>query len=405
MSDQSTQAVIEQLAGMFDHLDEMAPPVRLHELDGWEETRLDVARRDELARTYRRRRQLVGVAAALVVAMGVAGLWWLIGPGGDSDTVVPTDEPDGSTDASPPATAMTPPNITDPAVGPTPADGNGDDGDAAGPNDAAPIAERLAAMDAWEAAQLFQPDALYVPSPAQAADLTIANELTSRACYEQQGIALPPFDPDRLALWQTVEDDKWDLRRRWWTPSGQRELRERGNTHYRSLSMTTALEAYPHMEAPVPEECYPAATGVTYLGGPRGWSDTQLQSALTEGDERWMPMTSGFGRLPGTEDARRGADDCMLARGWDEWLEPNAYWDLRHDAEASATEIELTNDLIDCYDQVGAPAIFLTAATEYVDDFRVEFADELAAVAAERADDLAEAYDVLRAAGLDPLSD
>lgn len=392
MPEHDAQAVIDQLVDLFEQIDDLAPPVNLTETEGWlsGEHGKDAS---ASSNPYRRRRQAAGVAAACVVLAGAAGVWWLTARDTGSRSLRPADTISAATD--PAATT-----IPEASVDASPAaDGTSDDA-------AESIVDRVATADPWEAARLFQLDAHYRASPAQAADLAIANELTSRACFEEQGFDLAPFDPTRLAQWEQSERSQWERRRQLWTPQGQQHLRENGASAFRNTE-SDELPLYPHETIPWPPECYPAATGITYLGTTWVWSEEQLQSSLMggDGDGEWAPLWWGFGRLPGTEDAKRISDQCMIERGWDQWSEPGAYQSLYTEPEASDAELDQMSDLIECNQQADATAIYLTESAEYVRSFRIEFADELDQIDNERSEALDDAYEVLRAAGLEPLSD
>jgi len=400
MPNNTDQTVIDELGRAFEHLDTLAPPVLIAEVITEPETstRSPGSRRSS---TSTRRQSAVTIAAAAIVVLGVIGVWSTVRDDGQPSTLDPSgginlaDEGSAVTTAAPASEQpIEPEGSTAPPINkPSTSEGA--------------IADRVAALDPWGAAQLFRVDAQYRASPAQAADLIIANELTSRDCYLEQGIDIPAFNPERLNAWEEYETVRWDQRRMMWTPEGQNRLRQEGNLLYRSgfLIQLQGPAIYPHATTPAPKQCYPAATGVTYLGGPIVWSENNLEEELMNGGTRWAPARWAFGRLPGTENTQRASDQCMLGRGWDQWLVGGAYQFLYGQSEASETEIDLMNDLIDCNAAENATATYLTTSADYVNEFRSEFANQITQIETERAASLAEAYVILRAAGLDPLSD
>lgn len=393
MPEHDARAVIDQLVGLFEQIDDLAPPVDLTQIEGWSVPD-QVRDTSALSNRYRCRRQAAGLAAVCVVLAGTVGVWWLTARDTSSRSLRPADTVSAATD--PVATTIPEAPLN-----------SSSDLESAPPDGAAEsIVAQVATEDPWEAAQLFQVDAHYRASPAQAADLAIANELTSRACFEEQGFDLAPFDSTRLAQWEQSERSQWERRRQLWTPQGQQNLRENGASAFRTID-SDELPLYPHETNPWPPECYPAATGITYLGTTRGWSEEQLQSTLMggDGDGEWAPVWWGFGRLPGTEDARHVTDRCMIERGWDQWSEPGAYQSLYTQPEASDAELDQINDQIECNQQADATTIYLTESADYVRRFQIEFADELDQINNERSEALDGAYEVLRAAGLEPLSD
>lgn len=379
MPDERTLDVIEQLNALCDHLDELAPPIRFDELS-------NDSNQQQISPNHTRRshRQLVAFAAAGVVAVGAAGLWWAA----TGDTRPAQLEP-----ADAPAVSESLESASDSTVNPPPAS------IATGS-----VIDEIAQADPWRAAQLFQIDARYQASPAEAADLTIANELLSRECYEDQGVDTGAFDPGRLDEWERFEQNRWDLRRMLWTPDGQNQLRQKGFGQFRT-EKTVGPPEYPHFTTPAPEQCDPATTAVTPLGSTTVESEEQLTTQLIEHGNEWAPVNWGFGRLPGTEAAKAQSDQCMLDRGWAEWTETGAYRSLYTEPEVSDTEIALVNDFIDCNEQADAASVYVTSSADYVTDFRLEFADQLEQIAKDRVDSLRQAHGVLRAAGLDPLSD
>ncbi len=400
----SDSQVIDGLARLYARLDQLAPPVELGEVltDGPSEPDGGLATRASSTQ-YRRRRQVVGLAAAVVALGGGVALWWATtrGPMTQAPMTVVPAESGPSVSAGLPTTTPTGSVVPTPIgvdSGPTPSDG-----DATESSPVRSIVDEVASADAWYAAQLFWPEAAYRASPAEAADLVIANELRSRACYESVGVELPPFDANRLAEWKRYEEQRWERLRAWWTPAGQERLRREG-AGAAIVRQGQEPVAYPHMTAPSPERCYPAATGVTYLGSSTVWSEDQLGTNGFD-DPDWAPLNWGFGRLPGTEDVAAASDACIVGRGWSEWGEPGAYQEYWYQPEASTEEIELVNDILDCRNQFDAASVYLGASQVYTEGFRATFADQLDQIERERADALDEAYTVLRAAGFDPLSD
>ena len=400
MPEHSDQAAIDRLKNLLEQLDDFAPPIDLDEVHRHPAATNTAQRTGATVDTYVRRRRVVAVAAATVVVAGALGVWWTVGRDSRSAITDPATRTTVVDDSVPEPTGSTSPTTSAPERSGSTAAPTGDE-DPATP--AGSIVDRAVTLGAWDAARLFQVDAQYRESPDQSADIMIANELTSRACYEEQGIELPEFDPGHLAAWAQFERDQWERRLRLWTPAGQDQLRSEGNSSFREPFEREPVLS-PPATTPAPAQCYPAATGVTYLGGVAVWSEDQLGNALL-GDPAWAPVNWSYGRVPGTENTKAASDECMVSRGWEQWTEPGAYQSLYMQPEVSDTELDLFNDYVDCINSVGAPSVYLTAAAAHVIQFRNEFAAQIEQIESERADALADAYDVLRVAGLDPLSD
>ncbi|MEM9748286.1 MAG: hypothetical protein AAF945_16435 [Actinomycetota bacterium] len=395
--------VLDRLAAVGRELDEVAPPISVDEVI--RRDRDPAVTRGPIATPDRRRRSLAAAAAGALVAGGVLalvvssdspdrGVVPAIGTVGDSESIpsVPSTEPEAAVepDRGGAPTSTAPETTTSVTIERRPSS----------------VVEQVASLDPWEAAQVFRIDAVYRPSPEESADLTIANELLSRTCLERLGVELDPFDPGRLEAWAAQEYDRWRALRARWTPAGQERLRNGGFAEIDRFD-ADELDPSPDLTAPAPPQCDPAATSVTNLGGTAVWSETRLDDALLSDPDTtgFGAQTWAFGRLAGTEQADAQVDACLTEQGWSGVDDPQFYAEIVFDVSRSDEALALAIDFADCLVEVDAATIYLSSAADHVDRFKVEFAEELSRIEDERADALAEAYEVLRSAGLDPLSD